>query len=70
MSATPAALYADPSAPESQILVESGASTHMCPHLNWFSEIRECVPIDIVLGDDSKLVCCQEGFTIDVTCAN
>jgi hypothetical protein len=47
--APPAALYADPSAPASQILVDSVASKHMCPHRNWFSEIRDCAPIDIVL---------------------
>ena len=69
VSATPAALYADPSSSASQILVDSGASKHMCPHRNWFSEIRECTPSDIVLGDDSTLLCRQEG-TILVTCAN
>jgi hypothetical protein len=60
VSATSAALYADPSAPASQIIVDSVASKHMCPNRNWFSEIREYVPRDILFGDDSSLVCRQK----------
>jgi hypothetical protein len=33
----------------------------MCPRRNWFSEIRDCAPSDIVLGDDSTPICSQEG---------
>jgi hypothetical protein len=45
----------------SPILIDSGASTHMCPHREWFTAIRPCTPSHILLGDDSTLVCKEEG---------
>jgi hypothetical protein len=61
MQAAPAALSADRHSGESHILVDSGASKHMCPHRDLFSEILKCEPSEIVLGDDSVLVCREEG---------
>ena len=50
----------------SPILIDSGASAHMCPHREWFTDIRPCAPSNILLGDDSTLVCKEEG-TIQFT---
>jgi hypothetical protein len=39
----------------------------MCPHREWFTDIRPCTPGHILLGDDSTLVCKEEGtihFTV------
>ena len=61
VQAAPAALSAERRSGTSHILVDSGASKHMCPHRDLFSEIRKCEPSEIVLGDDSVLVCREEG---------
>lgn len=34
-------------------LVDSGASSHMTPHRNWFCEYKELKGGDVLLGDDS-----------------
>jgi hypothetical protein len=65
--APPATLPDYSSSVASPILIDSGASTHMCPHREWFTDIRPCTPIHILLGDDPTLVCKEEGtihFTV------
>jgi GAG-pre-integrase domain len=65
---TTTAVHPDPaSAVSSHILIDSGSSAHMCPHREWFTQIRPCAPIHILLGNDSTLVCQEEGtihFTV------
>jgi hypothetical protein len=34
-------------------LIESGASYHMTPHKEWFSEYEKCDGGDVFLGDES-----------------
>jgi gag-polypeptide of LTR copia-type len=60
--ATTAVLPATASAVASHILIDSGASAHMCPHREWFTQIRLCAPSHILLLDDSTLVCQEEGI--------
>jgi hypothetical protein len=65
--ATTAVLPDPASAVASHILIDSGASAHMCPHREWFTQIRPCAPSHILLWDDSTLVCQEEGtihFTV------
>jgi hypothetical protein len=63
----PSAILPDASSSlASPILVDSGASAHMCPRREWFTDIRPCAPSNSLLGDDSNLVCKEEG-TINFT---
>jgi hypothetical protein len=65
--ATTAVLPDPASAVASHILIDSGASAHMCPHREWFTQLCPCAPSHILLGDDSTLVCQEEGtihFTV------
>jgi hypothetical protein len=65
--ATPAALPDSSTSVASHILIDSGASAHMCPNRDWFTDIRPCAPSHILLGDYSTLVCQEEGcirFTV------
>jgi hypothetical protein len=65
---TPPAILADSSSSvASPILIDSGESTHMCPHREWLTDIRPCTPSHILLGDYSTLICKEEGtihFTV------
>jgi hypothetical protein len=54
--ATTAVLPDPASAVASHILIYSGASAHMCPHQEWFTQLRPCAPSHILVGDDSILV--------------
>jgi GAG-pre-integrase domain len=45
----------------SRIILDSGASTHMCPHRSWFTGLCSRERTDILLGDDSSIVCDSEG---------
>jgi GAG-pre-integrase domain/gag-polypeptide of LTR copia-type len=45
----------------SRIILDSGASTHMCPHRSWFKGLRSRERTDILLGDDSSIACDSEG---------
>jgi transposase InsO family protein len=40
--------------------LESGASTHMCPHEKWFKVLRSRKRTDILLGDESTIACNKE----------
>jgi hypothetical protein len=55
--APPAILPDSSSSVASPILIDSGASTHMCPHREWFTDIRLCTPSHVLLRDDSTLLC-------------
>jgi hypothetical protein len=45
----------------SRIILDSGASTHTCPHRSWFKQMRSRERTDILLGDDSSIACDSEG---------
>jgi hypothetical protein len=62
--ATTAVLTDPASAVAGHILIDCA---HMCPHRECFTQIRPCAPSHILLGDDSNLVCQEEGtihFTV------
>jgi hypothetical protein len=45
----------------SRIILDSGASTQMCPHRSWFKGLRSHERTDILLGGDSSIACDSEG---------
>jgi hypothetical protein len=59
--AVSSALRADAAQQSSRIILDTGASTHMCPHETWFKFLRSRKRKDILLGDDSTIVCRKEG---------
>ena len=49
---------------ETKVLLDSGASYHMCPDKSWFSNMKRIANQKILLGDDSELIASYSG---DVT---
>jgi GAG-pre-integrase domain len=59
--AVSSALRAGAAQSNSSIILDSGASTHMCPHRLWFKSLRSRERTDILLGDNSSIACDKEG---------
>jgi hypothetical protein len=59
--AVSSALRADTVQQSSRIILDSGASTHMCPHETWFKVLRSRKRTEILLRDDSTIACNKEG---------
>jgi gag-polypeptide of LTR copia-type len=59
--AVSSALRADAAQQSSRIILDSGASTHLCPHETWFKFLRSRKRTDTLLGDASSIVCDKEG---------
>jgi hypothetical protein len=54
------AFRADAAQHSSRIILDPGASTHMCPHETWFKVLRSRKRTDIMLKDDSTIACNKE----------
>jgi GAG-pre-integrase domain len=54
-------LSSDAAQQSSRIVLDSGASTHMCPHETWFKVLRSRKRTDILLGDDSNIARNKKG---------
>jgi hypothetical protein len=59
--AVSSALRADAAQQSRRIILDSGASTHMCSHETWFKVLRSRKRTDILLRDDSTFACNKEG---------
>jgi gag-polypeptide of LTR copia-type len=59
--AVSSALRADAAQQSSRIILDSRASTHICPHETWFKFLRSRKRTDIPLGDDFSIACNKEG---------
>jgi hypothetical protein len=65
--AVSSALRADAAQQRSRIILDSGASTHMCPHETWFKVLRSRKRTYILLGDDSTITCNKKERTIHLS---
>ncbi len=47
------------------VLLDSGASEHMCPDKSWFTSLQNIEPLEVLLADNSPITCTSSG-TVEV----